>query len=121
MLPFFTVPNPIKGPNIFLSGYFLSLNLFQIKIKVLLVVFLTDLTRGVMTEFQEKLRQQHEESMHRELEALLSTANKAEAEVRKPVTPLRKSQFTSETTTVTFSHILNQKPFSSFIFCFYSY
>ncbi|XP_031732507.1 UTP--glucose-1-phosphate uridylyltransferase-like isoform X1 [Anarrhichthys ocellatus] len=37
-----------------------------------------DLTRGVMTEFQEKLLQQHEESMHRELEALLSTANEAE-------------------------------------------
>ncbi|XP_031732509.1 UTP--glucose-1-phosphate uridylyltransferase-like isoform X2 [Anarrhichthys ocellatus] len=31
-----------------------------------------------MTEFQEKLLQQHEESMHRELEALLSTANEAE-------------------------------------------
>ncbi|XP_054461121.1 UTP--glucose-1-phosphate uridylyltransferase-like isoform X1 [Anoplopoma fimbria] len=42
-----------------------------------------DLTRGVMTEFQEKLRQQHEESMHRELEALLSTANKAEAEISR--------------------------------------
>ncbi|XP_049899736.1 UTP--glucose-1-phosphate uridylyltransferase-like isoform X4 [Epinephelus lanceolatus] len=36
-----------------------------------------------MTEFQEKLRQQHEESMHRELEALLSTANKAEAEISR--------------------------------------
>lgn len=35
-----------------------------------------------MTEFQEKLRQQHEESMHRELEALLKTTDKAEAEVR---------------------------------------
>ncbi|XP_068583916.1 UTP--glucose-1-phosphate uridylyltransferase-like isoform X1 [Cebidichthys violaceus] len=42
-----------------------------------------DLTRGVMTEFQEKLRQQHEESMHRELEALLATANKAEAEISR--------------------------------------
>lgn len=42
----------------------------------------SDLTRGAMTEFQEKLRQQHEESMHRELEALLNTANKTEAEVR---------------------------------------
>ncbi|XP_049428497.1 UTP--glucose-1-phosphate uridylyltransferase-like isoform X1 [Epinephelus fuscoguttatus] len=42
-----------------------------------------DLTRGAMTEFQEKLRQQHEESMHRELEALLSTANKAEAEISR--------------------------------------
>ncbi|XP_068583917.1 UTP--glucose-1-phosphate uridylyltransferase-like isoform X2 [Cebidichthys violaceus] len=36
-----------------------------------------------MTEFQEKLRQQHEESMHRELEALLATANKAEAEISR--------------------------------------
>ncbi|XP_029986813.1 UTP--glucose-1-phosphate uridylyltransferase isoform X2 [Sphaeramia orbicularis] len=36
-----------------------------------------------MTEFQEKLRQQHEESMHRELEALLTTANKAEAEITR--------------------------------------
>ncbi|XP_074485348.1 UTP--glucose-1-phosphate uridylyltransferase-like isoform X1 [Sebastes fasciatus] len=42
-----------------------------------------DLTRGAMTEFQEKLRQQHEESMHRELETLLTTANKAEAEISK--------------------------------------
>ncbi|XP_051241468.1 UTP--glucose-1-phosphate uridylyltransferase isoform X1 [Dicentrarchus labrax] len=42
-----------------------------------------DLTRGVMTEFQEKLRQQHEESMHRELEALLNTANKPEAEISR--------------------------------------
>ncbi|XP_023148341.1 UTP--glucose-1-phosphate uridylyltransferase-like isoform X1 [Amphiprion ocellaris] len=42
-----------------------------------------DLTRGAMTEFQEKLRQQHEESMHRELEALLSTANKVEAEISR--------------------------------------
>ncbi|XP_056892000.1 UDP-glucose pyrophosphorylase 2a isoform X2 [Takifugu flavidus] len=33
-----------------------------------------------MTEFQEKLRQQHEESLHRELEALLSTANHADAQ-----------------------------------------
>ncbi|KAG8014521.1 UTP--glucose-1-phosphate uridylyltransferase, partial [Nibea albiflora] len=46
------------------------------------VVF-ADLTRGAMTEFQEKLRQQHEESMHRELEALLNTANKAEAEISR--------------------------------------
>uniref|UniRef100_A0A4W6G7G3 UTP--glucose-1-phosphate uridylyltransferase n=2 Tax=Lates calcarifer TaxID=8187 RepID=A0A4W6G7G3_LATCA len=37
----------------------------------------------MMTEFQEKLRQQHEESMHRELEALLATANKAEAEISR--------------------------------------
>ncbi|KAE8300631.1 UTP--glucose-1-phosphate uridylyltransferase [Larimichthys crocea] len=42
-----------------------------------------DLTRGAMTEFQEKLRQQHEESMHRELEALLNTVNKAEAEISR--------------------------------------
>lgn len=42
-----------------------------------------ELTRGAMTEFQEKLRQQHEESMHRELEALLKTAGPAEAEVRR--------------------------------------
>ncbi|KAM8772129.1 UTP--glucose-1-phosphate uridylyltransferase-like isoform 1-T1 [Acanthopagrus schlegelii] len=42
-----------------------------------------DLTRGAMTEFQEKLRQQHEESMHRELEALLNTANKTEAEISR--------------------------------------
>lgn len=34
-----------------------------------------------MTEFQEKLRQQHEESMHRELEALLAKAGEADAEV----------------------------------------
>uniref|UniRef100_H2TVH3 UTP--glucose-1-phosphate uridylyltransferase n=1 Tax=Takifugu rubripes TaxID=31033 RepID=H2TVH3_TAKRU len=33
-----------------------------------------------MTEFQEKLRQQHEESLHRELEALLSTADHADAQ-----------------------------------------
>ncbi|KAM9793005.1 UTP--glucose-1-phosphate uridylyltransferase-like [Neosynchiropus ocellatus] len=42
-----------------------------------------DLTRGAMTEFQEKLRQQHEESMHRELEALLATADKTNAEVSR--------------------------------------
>ncbi|KAM9857194.1 UTP--glucose-1-phosphate uridylyltransferase-like isoform 2-T2 [Aulostomus maculatus] len=36
-----------------------------------------------MTQFQEKLRQQHEESMHRELEALLATANEAEAEISR--------------------------------------
>lgn len=35
-----------------------------------------------MTEFQEKLRQQHEGSLHRELEALLSTADHADAQVR---------------------------------------
>lgn len=39
-----------------------------------------------MTEFQEKLREQHEESMHRELEALLVTADKAGAEVEKQFT-----------------------------------
>lgn len=53
----------------------------------LVSVAFADLTRGAMTEFQEKLRQQHEESMHRELEALLNTVNKAEAEVRKSVAP----------------------------------
>lgn len=37
-----------------------------------------------MTEFQEKLRQQHEESLHRELEALLSTAEDAGAQVSTP-------------------------------------
>ncbi|XP_069385498.1 UTP--glucose-1-phosphate uridylyltransferase-like isoform X2 [Paralichthys olivaceus] len=36
-----------------------------------------------MTEFQEKLRQQHEELMHRELEALLVSANKTEAEISR--------------------------------------
>ncbi|XP_047433509.1 UTP--glucose-1-phosphate uridylyltransferase-like isoform X2 [Mugil cephalus] len=36
-----------------------------------------------MTEFQEKLRQQHEDSMHRDLEALLNTANKVEAEISR--------------------------------------
>ncbi|TNM85658.1 hypothetical protein fugu_007929 [Takifugu bimaculatus] len=42
---------------------------------------LVGLTRGgAMTEFQEKLRQQHEESLHRELEALLSTADHADAQ-----------------------------------------
>ncbi len=46
-------------------------------------LLVADLTRGVMTEFQEKLRQQHEESMHRELEALLATANKVEAEISR--------------------------------------
>lgn len=42
---------------------------------------------GAMTEFQEKLRQQHKESMHRELEALINTASDAEAEVRKSNAP----------------------------------
>ncbi|XP_017312914.1 UTP--glucose-1-phosphate uridylyltransferase isoform X2 [Ictalurus punctatus] len=36
-----------------------------------------------MTEFQEKLRQQHENSMHKELEKLLSTAKGAEAEISR--------------------------------------
>ncbi|TKS68740.1 UTP--glucose-1-phosphate uridylyltransferase [Collichthys lucidus] len=49
----------------------------------LVSVTFADLTRGAMTEFQEKLRQQHEESMHRELEALLNTANKPEAEISR--------------------------------------
>ncbi|KAM7419891.1 hypothetical protein PAMA_016813 [Pampus argenteus] len=42
-----------------------------------------DLTRGAMTEFQEKLRQQHEDSMHRELEALIATADQAAAEISR--------------------------------------
>ncbi|XP_017290484.1 UTP--glucose-1-phosphate uridylyltransferase-like isoform X1 [Kryptolebias marmoratus] len=41
------------------------------------------LTRGAMTEFEQKLRQQHEDSMLRELETLLTTADKAEAEVSR--------------------------------------
>lgn len=40
-----------------------------------------------MTEFQEKLRQQHKESMHRELQALIRTASDPEAEVRKSNAP----------------------------------
>ncbi|KAI5625909.1 UDP-glucose pyrophosphorylase 2a [Silurus asotus] len=36
-----------------------------------------------MTEFQEKLRQQHEKSIHKELENLLSTCKGAEAEVSR--------------------------------------
>uniref|UniRef100_A0A3Q3XL79 UTP--glucose-1-phosphate uridylyltransferase n=1 Tax=Mola mola TaxID=94237 RepID=A0A3Q3XL79_MOLML len=40
-----------------------------------------DLTAGAMTEFQEKLRRQHEESMHRELEALVQTAGEAQAQI----------------------------------------
>ncbi|XP_026787605.1 UTP--glucose-1-phosphate uridylyltransferase isoform X2 [Pangasianodon hypophthalmus] len=36
-----------------------------------------------MTEFQEKLRQQHEKSMHKELEKLLSTAKGVEAEISR--------------------------------------
>lgn len=35
-----------------------------------------------MAEFQEKLRLQHENSMHTELEKLLTTAKTLEAEVR---------------------------------------
>lgn len=42
-----------------------------------------DLTRGGMTEFKEKLLQQHEESMHRELEALLKMTNEADTEVKR--------------------------------------
>ncbi|TSK18041.1 UTP--glucose-1-phosphate uridylyltransferase [Bagarius yarrelli] len=38
---------------------------------------------GAMTEFQEKLRQQHENSMHKELEKLLSTTKGAEAEISR--------------------------------------
>lgn len=43
-----------------------------------------ELTRGAMTEFQEKLRQQHEESMHRELEGLVQTAGPDQAAVGGP-------------------------------------
>ncbi|XP_051939999.1 UTP--glucose-1-phosphate uridylyltransferase-like [Hippocampus zosterae] len=39
-----------------------------------------DLTAGTMTEFQEKLRQQHEESMCRELDELAATAGDAHAQ-----------------------------------------
>ncbi|XP_035492286.2 UTP--glucose-1-phosphate uridylyltransferase isoform X1 [Scophthalmus maximus] len=48
-------------------------------------LLVADLTRGgaVMTEFQVKLRQQHEESMHHELEALLATADPTEAEISR--------------------------------------
>lgn len=56
------------------------LGAFRVDVKVSVCA---ELTRGAMTEFQEKLRQQHEESMHRELEALLKTAGPAEAEVRR--------------------------------------
>ncbi|KAF5895683.1 UTP--glucose-1-phosphate uridylyltransferase-like isoform X1, partial [Clarias magur] len=38
---------------------------------------------GAMTEFQEKLRQQHENSMHKELEKLLSTTKGADAEISR--------------------------------------
>ena len=40
-----------------------------------------DLSRGAMSEFQEKMRQQLESSMHKELEKLAATAEGAEAEV----------------------------------------
>lgn len=40
-----------------------------------------------MTEFEQKLRQQHEDSMHRELEALLASADKFEAEVGSTAAP----------------------------------
>ncbi|KAI4890486.1 hypothetical protein NFI96_027456, partial [Prochilodus magdalenae] len=36
-----------------------------------------------MTEFQEKLRQQHENSMHKDLEKLLSTTKGVEAEITR--------------------------------------
>jgi len=49
-------------------------------------VCLSDLHRSSsnagMAEFQEKLRLQHENSMHTELEKLLTTAKTPEAEVR---------------------------------------
>ncbi|CAB1436587.1 unnamed protein product [Pleuronectes platessa] len=46
-------------------------------------LLVADLARGVMTEFQEKLRQQHEEAMHRELEALLHSASESQAEISR--------------------------------------
>lgn len=51
--------------------------------KVEVRVVFADLTRGGMMEFKEKLLQQHEESMHRELEALLKMTNEADTEVRR--------------------------------------
>lgn len=51
-----------------------------------------ELTRGAMTEFQEKLRQQHEESMHRELEALVQTAGPDQAAVGEPTSGWRGVQ-----------------------------
>lgn len=61
--------------------------LLRSEMKAEVRVVSADLTRGEMTEFKEKLRQQHEESMHRELEALLKTTNGAEAEVRRSNAP----------------------------------
>ncbi|XP_029384560.1 UTP--glucose-1-phosphate uridylyltransferase-like isoform X1 [Echeneis naucrates] len=46
-------------------------------------LLIADLTSAAMSEFQEKLRQQHKDSMHRELEALLVTAKKEEAEISR--------------------------------------
>ncbi|XP_060921997.1 UTP--glucose-1-phosphate uridylyltransferase-like isoform X2 [Limanda limanda] len=46
-------------------------------------LLVADLAGGVMTEFQEELRQQHEDSMHRELEALLHTATEPQAEISR--------------------------------------
>jgi hypothetical protein len=40
-----------------------------------------DLSKAGMAEFQEKLRLQHETSMHKELEKLLTTVKGAEQEV----------------------------------------
>uniref|UniRef100_A0A4W5QNR9 UTP--glucose-1-phosphate uridylyltransferase n=1 Tax=Hucho hucho TaxID=62062 RepID=A0A4W5QNR9_9TELE len=52
--------------------------------KYLFLSFLpADLSKAGMAEFQEKLRLQHETSMHKELEKLLTTAKGAEQEISK--------------------------------------
>ncbi|KAG7283563.1 hypothetical protein CRUP_026490 [Coryphaenoides rupestris] len=43
----------------------------------------SDLARGGMTEFQEQLRQQHEKTMHQELEMLLSSNTGLEAQISR--------------------------------------
>lgn len=72
------------------SYYFIVLNgssRLHDEIPPLLLFFLSlsflpaDLSKAGMAEFQEKLRLQHETSMHKELEKLLTTAKGAEQEV----------------------------------------
>lgn len=72
------------------SYYFIVLNgssRLHDEIPPLLLFFLSlsflpaDLSKAGMAEFQEKLRLQHETSMHKELEKLLATAKGAEQEV----------------------------------------